>query len=157
MLVEDLEAIRRLIFAYPAACDHGDVEGIVKVFAHATLTMGAGDVLHGEAEVRPYFQRMLIVYPGPKTYVRHHVTNVQIDVAEDRNTARAWSYYVTFQNIPDRFPLQVIISGEYHDTFERVDGAWRFATRRFQSDMVGDISMHVNASHPYHNRVAAKA
>src|SRR5215211_3924199 len=31
----------------------------------------------------------------------------------------------------------------YHDRFEKVDGAWRFADRLVFSDLVGDLSQHL--------------
>ena len=40
-------------------------------------------------------------------------------------------------------PLQPIITGRYHDTFERHDGRWHFAERRFFVDLVGDLSQHL--------------
>jgi hypothetical protein len=39
--------------------------------------------------------------------------------------------------------LQPIISGRYHDRFERVDGVWRFTHRHIISELVGDLSQHL--------------
>jgi hypothetical protein len=36
-----------------------------------------------------------------------------------------------------------VISGRYLDGFERVDGVWRFATRKMYVDLVGDLSQHL--------------
>ena len=38
---------------------------------------------------------------------------------------------------------QPVISGRYLDGFERVDGVWRFATRKMYVDLVGDLSQHL--------------
>jgi hypothetical protein len=43
----------------------------------------------------------------------------------------------------DEIPLQPIYSGRYRDTFERVDGVWRFATRRMVGDFVGNLTGHL--------------
>ena len=43
----------------------------------------------------------------------------------------------------DALPIQPIISGRYHDTFERIDGAWWFDTRIMFVDLVGDLSHHL--------------
>jgi hypothetical protein len=42
--------------------------------------------------------------------------------------------------------LQPIVSGRYHDSFERRDGRWRFAERRVRTDLVGDVSRHLRDS-----------
>jgi hypothetical protein len=42
--------------------------------------------------------------------------------------------------------LQPIVSGRYHDRFERRVGQWRFAERRVRVDPVGDVSHHLR--HP---------
>ena len=48
-----------------------------------------------------------------------------------------------FQQTPE-LPLQAIASGRYHDTFERVEGIWRFATRDYSMlDYIGDLSQHL--------------
>jgi len=44
--------------------------------------------------------------------------------------------------LPD-LPLQPIVSGRYHDCFERSDGQWRFVERRVRTDLVGDVTRHL--------------
>ena len=39
--------------------------------------------------------------------------------------------------------LHPILAGEYHDRFERVDGAWRFTERIFDPRLFGDLSGHM--------------
>jgi len=46
------------------------------------------------------------------------------------------------QALPD-LPLQPIVSGRYHDRFERSDGQWRFVERRVRTDLVGDVTRHL--------------
>ena len=41
------------------------------------------------------------------------------------------------------FPLQPIITGSYHDRFEKVDGEWRFTERRESVSQTGDLSAHL--------------
>ena len=39
-------------------------------------------------------------------------------------------------------PLEPIVSGRYHDHFERIEGEWRFLYRRSHVDLVGRIETH---------------
>ena len=41
-------------------------------------------------------------------------------------------------------PLQTIITGRYHDRFERIDDTWHFADRAVFIEQVGDLSQHVH-------------
>jgi len=42
--------------------------------------------------------------------------------------------------------LQPIVSGRYHDRFERRDGQWRFVQRHVRTDLLGDVSRHLRDS-----------
>ena len=68
-----------------------------------------------------------VYYPGQKPIRPDLIAVVDVDPSGER--AACHSYFTVFQGLPD-FPLQAIISGRYVDTFERVDGRWRFAERR---------------------------
>jgi hypothetical protein len=39
--------------------------------------------------------------------------------------------------------LQTIIAGRYRDTFQVIDGTWRFDHREILIDLVGDLSHHL--------------
>jgi hypothetical protein len=39
--------------------------------------------------------------------------------------------------------LGPVLAGRYHDRFQRVDGAWRFAERTVYPDLIGDLSGHM--------------
>ncbi|HUH71440.1 MAG TPA: hypothetical protein VLZ05_22695 [Mycobacterium sp.] len=52
-----------------------------------------------------------------------------------------------FRSPADEFALQTLVTGRYHDRFERVDGRWRFSFRDLTLiDKVGDVSHHL--THP---------
>jgi SnoaL-like domain len=70
------------------------------------------------------------------------VTNVVLDVDEERGHATARSSYLVLQQVGTG-PLQPIITGRYHDSFERRDGRWGFSERCFFVDLVGDLSQHL--------------
>jgi 3-phenylpropionate/cinnamic acid dioxygenase small subunit len=140
MAVSDEQAIRNLLYRYMDATDAGDFATRAELFAHATVwfpePIGA---LRGAA-VAELFRSRQRMYAGiPRT--THLSTNVIIDFDDDGLGATVQSRYLVLQETPD-FPLQPIIVGRYHDRFERVDGMWRFAERRFLIDLVGDMSAH---------------
>src|SRR5258708_4825390 len=87
----------------------------------------------------------LIVYDDGTPRTKHITTNVAIEVDEKAGTAVARSYFTALQAAPD-LPLQPIVSGRYHDRFERRDGQWRFVERRVRTDLVGDVSRHLRRS-----------
>ena len=39
--------------------------------------------------------------------------------------------------------MQAIIAGRYHDSFERVDGSWRFSKRHIISEQFGELRHHL--------------
>ena len=88
------------------------------------------------------WRALIIRYPDGTPRTKHVVTNPIIDVDADRATCR--SYYMVLQQT-DELPLQLVVSGRYHDRFERVEGVWRFSYRDFTLiDSVGDTSHHLS-------------
>ena len=69
-------------------------------------------------------------------------TNAIVTLEEGARKAAARSYYTVFQQV-EGHPLQPIICGRYHDTFQRIDGGWWFDTRLMIVDLVGDLSRHL--------------
>ncbi|MBV8930111.1 MAG: nuclear transport factor 2 family protein, partial [Mycobacteriaceae bacterium] len=84
---------------------------------------------------------LVVVHPDGTPRTKHVVTNPIIEI--DENTATCRSYYTVLQQT-DTLPLQVIVSGRYHDRFERVEGRWRFCYRDYSlMDLIGDLSQHL--------------
>ena len=136
----DVEAISTLIMTYAERIDAGDLDGVAALFAHATWRVPQSpEPFSGSAAVRRVYDAVILYDGRPCT--RHVVTNLGVELrGADRAVAR--SYFTVFQALPD-FPLQPIIAGRYHDAFERVNGAWRFADRVILSDLIGDLSRHL--------------
>ena len=136
----DVEAISTLIMTYAERIDAGDLDGVAALFAHATWRVPQSpEPFSGSAAVRRVYDAVILYDGRPCT--RHVVTNLVVELrGDDRAVAR--SYFTVFQALPD-FPLQPIIAGRYHDAFERVNGAWRFADRVILSDLIGDLSRHL--------------
>ena len=99
-------------------------------------------VFTGVAGVRQMYEMATRLYDDGTPKTKHNTSNVQIYVDDSAGTARSRSYYAVTQATPD-LPLQVIVTGHYHDTFHRVDGAWWFDTRTMFVDQVGDMSHHL--------------
>ena len=134
-------AIENLIATYAELVDDGDFAGVGALLADATITGAAGSV-SGRDAIETMLRDNLIVYDDGTPRTKHVTTNVAIEVDEEAGTAVSRSYFTALQALPD-LALQPIVSGRYHDRFERRDGRWRFVERRVRTDLVGDASRHL--------------
>ena len=141
----DADQIRDLLAAYCWHMDRGEFEALGALFAHASMGDGTtpdGPMVSGADAVAALYRDGCILYDGiPRT--KHVCTNAIIEFYDDRATSR--SCFLVEQQLED-LPLQPIVGGRYHDRFERVDGEWHFAERRFFVDLVGDVSRHQRAA-----------
>jgi ketosteroid isomerase-like protein len=139
-------AIPNLIATYAERIDLGDFAGVGELFEHATITVEENDVVvHGRAEAQAMYEQWTRRYEDtgtPKT--RHVTTNLILDVDDDAGTGTCRCYFTVLQRT-ETLPFQPIIAGRYHDTFERVDGEWRFTHRHMLNDLTGDLSQHMLA------------
>ena len=137
--------ITALIYRYAERIDAGDFEGIADLFGDAVITDESDDrEIIGFEAVLAMYTGATRRYPDdgtPKT--KHVMTNVIVEVDEAAGTATSRSYYTVLQAVPGHFALQPVIAGRYHNRYERVDGAWRFAGIHFFVDLVGDLSHHL--------------
>jgi hypothetical protein len=136
------DRIRNLLGEYCERIDAGDFAGVGDLFAHGALADDRGrELARGAEGVASFYATGTLLHDGsPRT--KHLVTNVVLDVDERAGTASARSSYLVLQQVGDA-PLQPIITGRYHDTFESGGGTWRFVERRFFVDLVGDLSRHL--------------
>jgi SnoaL-like domain len=136
------DEIRNLLGLYCERIDAGDFVGVGQLFEHGSLAADSGDELaRGAAGVAAFYGRGTKLHAGtPRT--KHIVTSSVLDIDDDRGRATARSSYLVLQQVGTA-PLQPIITGRYHDTFERHAGQWRFSERRFFVDLVGDLSQHL--------------
>jgi 3-phenylpropionate/cinnamic acid dioxygenase small subunit len=137
-------AITQLVFAYAERIDAGDFEGVADLFAEGWITAeGTDKVRAGRDEALKMYCRSTRIHEDtgtPKT--KHVITNLVIELDEKSGTARARSYFTVLQATPE-LPLQPVMAGRYHDSFERQDGSWRFVHRHIICDLFGDLSQHL--------------
>ncbi len=136
-------AISNLVARYPELIDAGDFAGVGELFSAATITTDMGSSTSGTAAIARMYEKWTRRYPDNGTpHTKHIVTNLIVDVDDEAGTGSCRSYYTVVQSTPT-FPLQPIITGRYQDTFVRVEGEWRYATRHVITDYVGDLSQHL--------------
>jgi len=137
-------AVANLVYTYAERIDLGDFDGVADLFTHAVITVEGSDIRNeGREAARAMYVDWTRRYEDdgtPKT--KHVTTNLILDVDEDAGRATCRSYFTVMQRTPV-LALQPIIAGRYHDTFERVDGEWRFTHRHMISDLFGDLSQHL--------------
>jgi hypothetical protein len=141
--MSDLGEITALVNSYALLLDAGDMDAVTALFAHSTWRSEPdGHVLRGIEEIRPVYEQLKSPEGGPRT--KHLLTNLTVDVEAEASTASAHCYWTVLQNIGPGSPINVILSGQYTDKFEKVDGAWRFADRLITVDLTGDASANVD-------------
>lgn len=138
----DRKAIEHLMAEYCLRIDGGDFEGFAQLFEHGSWTVlgdpNGGD--HGSEAVLATLQNV-IRYDG-KPNTKHVMSNVLIDIHENKQIASAQCYITVFQAVPPEFPLQAIFIGHYNDRFERLNGEWCIRSRDISPDLPGDLSFH---------------
>lgn len=139
--------ITNLLYRYAECIDAGDLPGAAALFEHARIRIGGPDTdTIDAARLLGIWKSLIVLHPDGTPRTKHVTTNPVIELDEDAGTASCRSYYTVLQQT-DEFPLQTIVTGRYHDRFERVDGQWRFCYRDLTLiDMIGDVSHHL--AHP---------
>jgi hypothetical protein len=144
MLADDYFAIQNLMHRYCLLVDTADFDGVGAIFARAELDYGLGGPVfrHDPAAVAETLRQSVRVYAGNGTPLTRHVcTNIIIEPDGDE-AARAQSSVIVFQ-AASGLPLQPIIGGRYHDQFSKAGDVWHFTHRRFEADLMGDLSFHL--------------
>jgi len=139
--------ITNLLYRYAECIDAGDLEGAAALFEHARIRIGGrGTDTIDASRLLGIWKSLIVLHPDGTPRTKHVTTNPIIEIDEEVGSASCRSYYTVLQQT-DELPLQTIVTGRYHDRFERVDGRWRFSYRDLTLiDMVGDVSRHL--THP---------
>jgi len=138
--------IENLVFTYADRIDAGDLDAVAALFAHGRIC-GSQDgppetVFEGTTRVRQMYEMAIRLHDDGTPKTKHFTTNVQLRVDEEAGTARGSAYYCVTQATRG-LPLQVIVTGRYRDTFQRIAGTWWFDTRIMFVDQVGDTRQHL--------------
>jgi hypothetical protein len=141
--MSDLGEITALVHSYALLLDGGDMDGVAALFEHSTWrSEPAGQVLRGVEQIRPVYEQLKTYGGSPRT--KHLLTNLTVDVEAGASTASAHCYWTVLQNIEAGRPIEIILSGQYTDKFEKIDGVWHFADRLITVDLTGNASAHVD-------------
>jgi hypothetical protein len=138
--------IKNLIMSYVELLDLGDLDGLSNVFTRATVHTQGGPSLRGAEEYREFIDNGVQFYDGiPST--KHMISNVMVEIDNDRQSASARSYFTAFQVRPE-LPLQPILAGRFHDRLERDHDGWYIVERVIYADLIGDVGYHIKALRP---------
>ena len=84
----------------------------------------------------------VILYDDGTPRTHHVITNLDVDVAEDRLEATASCYFAVLQAVDIGESIATILAGRYIDRFRRHQSNWEFAERCVITDLTGDLSRH---------------
>ena len=136
--MSDADEIVTLVHSYARLLDSGDADGVAALFEHSTWrSLPNGSLLRGAAEVRPVYENL--VAQDRSRHTRHLITNLSVDVEPDAATASSHCRWTVLQGLPGE-GISITLSGQYTDTFEKVDDRWRFTDRLITVDLSGEPS-----------------
>ncbi|ATA29146.1 hypothetical protein MLM_3036 [Mycobacterium lepraemurium] len=95
-MTDSATEITNLIYTYAQLLDGGDLDGVARLFEHGRIC-GVQDgppetVFAGSARVRQMYEMATRIYEDGTPKTKHNTTNVQLDIDEERGTARSTSY-----------------------------------------------------------------
>ena len=120
------ESIRDLVARYNQNGDSGRIDAMLALFAEdAVMEVVPDEVYHGVDAIRAFMSG--VTETGGIRALRHFTATHQIDL-HSPDEASGRSYYVVFTDRGlDHW-------GRYVDGYRRVEGRWRFASRRVSID-----------------------
>lgn len=132
-LAADRDAIRDLLARYTYNGDRGRVAGLAACFADDGVLEYPGTRAVGPAAIAAALSGGSGERNPALTFVRHHITNPQIEVEGDQASAR--SYFSVHTDIG------LDHSGTYSDVLVRTAAGWRFSRRLVRIDWQSDASL----------------
>lgn len=119
------EAIRDLPVRYCDCVWRDDIDSIVKLFtddgSFTAVFNGKETSVEGRPALKEFFVAGLSIQPRP--YIHNHVVDLV-----DANSATGRCYLDLYSA---RNNMSQLGAGYYEDAYSRVDGTWKFRSRRF--------------------------
>jgi hypothetical protein len=153
--------IRRQLFAYHEAMNRADFDALIPLLGDAVMTTWDAPMHRAGVEPPPPEQQAGTIQGGAQlakgaaaawiTYdgnprIQFCATNVVVEVADSLETATCHAYFLMFQGLGlDEFPLQLVSSGRYFDTYRQAEGRWQLVERQMYADLGGDQSKHIRS------------
>lgn len=136
--------ISNLLYIYAEYLDSGDLESACELFKNAQLIDAAsGAVITGSADILSVYKHSIIIHKDSTPKTKHVTSNIIFDINKSKNLAETRSYFTVFQQTAE-LPLQAIVMGRYHDAFACTHNKWHFTQRKIYTDLLGDVSHHMN-------------
>jgi 3-phenylpropionate/cinnamic acid dioxygenase small subunit len=140
--IDDRTEILNLLYRYAELIDDGDFAGIGELLADCEMSGVGMPPVRGARAIAGLYKMTTRRFDNGTPNTAHIITNPIVEVGPDSLTATVRSRFTVFQSAGG-VPLQPIITGRYRDGFEKVEGAWRFATRYLDPRLAGDLSQHL--------------
>jgi hypothetical protein len=138
--------IENLLYIYAEKIDSGDLPGVASLFEYGRIKPAedatADASVEGSERILEMYRAATRLHEDGTPRTKHLTTNAIIEVDEEAGAGSSRSYFTVLQQT-DALPLQPIISGRYHDTFQRIEGRWYFDTRIMLIDLVGELKHHL--------------
>jgi 3-phenylpropionate/cinnamic acid dioxygenase small subunit len=124
--LEDRAEIQDQMFVYARATDWLETENHLRVFAEECVFASphSGDI-HGAQTVVDWMNKVLAQFEA----TQHLISNITITFTGE-HTADAVSYVRAWHRFLDQSKPDMVLWGEYHDKWERIEGTWRICERR---------------------------
>ncbi len=118
----DIHELTSLYSEYSWAFDSGRGADCAALFTDdGIFRNGENPPIEGRPDLEAFFVRAA----GNGT--RHQVSNIRLSGTEGEH-AHGAAYVLVLRTEEDK--LRLVTMGEYHDTFARIDGAWKIEERR---------------------------
>ncbi len=130
----DHQEITALVHSYARLLDAGDVDAVVALFEHSSWrSWPEGSNLHGSAAVRPVYEKLMARSAERQT--KHLITNLSVVVDPDGSSASSHCCWTVLRGAPGK-RIEIDLSGQYADAFEKVATGWRFTDRLITVDLI---------------------
>lgn len=121
--LEDVAALNRLISAYTSYCDPYDAEGFASLFTEDGIWESAH---YGKKRGRDEIRDFIAGIDAEITWAAHHVTNADVQVSADGQSASGVWYLLVLEDVRDKegSVSGYLATADYHNSFVKQDGRW---------------------------------